>query len=173
MFQCIVWHLHKLWNAAQPDHVPLIGTSDNRKGQCLVNNQKPFLVLLFTREKMLFNFSRLQLVRQPMILHVSKLLLSTPNDWWSNASNFSVSNLFGVPESNPQPTFNIKIIVFEASEPISACCFRQSMVAVSFSKYSVCFSCKSFLISIFRLKIWVSTIRNMKWFLNRRNDIHW
>ena len=31
------WHLHKNRSAAQPGHVSLNGTSDNRKGQSLVN----------------------------------------------------------------------------------------------------------------------------------------
>jgi len=31
------WHFHKNVNVAQLGHVPSIGTSDNRKGQCLVN----------------------------------------------------------------------------------------------------------------------------------------
>ena len=35
--QPIFWHLHKNESAAQPDHLPLIGTSDNQMGQCLVN----------------------------------------------------------------------------------------------------------------------------------------
>jgi len=40
--------------------------------------------------------------------------------------------------------FDIKIIIFEASKPISACCFRQSMVAVSLNKNPMCFSCRFF-----------------------------
>jgi len=33
----IFWHLYKNGSAAQLGHVSSIGTSDNRKGQCLVN----------------------------------------------------------------------------------------------------------------------------------------
>ena len=40
--------------------------------------------------------------------------------------------------------FNIKIITFKTSQPISACCSRQSMVVASLNKNSVCISCRFF-----------------------------
>ena len=38
--------------------------------------------------------------------------------------------------------FNIWIIIFKASKPISPLCFRQCMIAISLNKNSVCFSCR-------------------------------
>ena len=111
--------------------------------------QKTFSFLplkqLFTCDKMLFNISQLQFVWYPCFWIIPNafkpfetVVRSTPNDSassacayhessWSNTTNSSYSNFF----TRAFFIFNIKIIIFEASKPLSACCFLQSMVAVS------------------------------------------
>ena len=83
----------------------------------------------------------------PNVFKCFKLIsCSTPNDSASSAcawhesswSNTFIFKLFWC--ARAFFIFNIEIIIFKESEPISACCFRQSMVAASHNKNSVRFS---------------------------------
>ena len=125
--------------------------------------EKPFLSCpssnLFTHEKTPFDISRLQLVRYPIFLLLNHFICfkmfgtvvwSIPNDsassasvWHesssSNAFNTSSSNFFGTPERSLP---SISLFLKRLNQ--SACCFRQSMAAISLNKSSMCFSCRFF-----------------------------
>ena len=112
------------------------------------------LKLLLTYDKIPFDVFRLQLVRQPMTL------------LWNNSKSFQTFQFLMILQVQFLPNirlhetmspiivfkilrcasaffaFNIKIIIFQESKPIPACCFWQSLVTVSLNENSVYFSCR-------------------------------